>query len=173
MHSSLQSQDFDASIFTIQWLLPPLQHISSAQSLSRGSLVLRFPIAMVMMAFGHSSLTSSNASTNGTNAIVFAASGLKPDVRIKVFEQEFHVHSVVLKLHSAFFRKLIDIEDRVSSYSETFRYDYISCVDVDGGWGLEVATEVRQVHDNSEYHQLIPTGGSKIRRRDLEGTSGF
>jgi hypothetical protein len=102
---------------------------------------------MVMMAFGPSSLASGNTSTNRTDAIVFAASGLKPDVRIKVFDQEFHVHSVVLKLHSAFFRRFLDVEDRASSYSKTFRYDYISCVDVDGGWGLEAATEVRQVRD--------------------------
>jgi hypothetical protein len=129
----------------MQWLFPPLQRISAVQSLSSSSLVLRPPTAIVMMAFGPSSLASRNASTNGTNAIVFAASGLKADVRIKVFEQEFHVHSVVLKLHSAFFRKFIDVEDRVSSYSEIFRYDYISCVDVDGGWGLEVATEVCRV----------------------------
>jgi hypothetical protein len=173
MHSDLQSQGFNASTFTMQWLFQPLQRISSAQSLSRGSRVLRLPRAMVMMAFGPSSLISGNASTIGANPIVFAASGLKPDVRIKVFEQEFHVHSVVLRLHSAFFRKLIDVEDRVSSYSETFRYDYISCVDVGGGWGLEVATEVRQVHNNSEWHELSPSGGSKIRRRDLERALGF
>src|SRR6187402_2341564 len=44
--------------------------------------------------------------------IVFHTPGLKPDVRLMVFDEEFHVHSVLLKLHSAFFRKFLDSPDK-------------------------------------------------------------
>ena len=87
--------------------------------------------------------TDTSSQGIASNPIVFAASGFKPDVRIKVFEREFHVHSIVLKLHSAFFRMLFESDDRVPPASEeTFQYDYISIPDVNGGWELEIATEV-------------------------------
>ncbi|KAH8801165.1 hypothetical protein F5882DRAFT_504648 [Hyaloscypha sp. PMI_1271] len=49
--------------------------------------------------------------------IVFQSLGLKPDVSMKVFDVEFHVHSALLKLHSAFFRKFLDSADKVTSAS--------------------------------------------------------
>lgn len=44
--------------------------------------------------------------------IVFSQPGLKPDTRLTVFDQEFHVHSIILKLKSAFFRKFLDSPDK-------------------------------------------------------------
>jgi len=46
--------------------------------------------------------------------IVFHTPGFKPDVRLMVFDREFQVHSVLLKLHSAFFRKFLDSPDKIS-----------------------------------------------------------
>ena len=66
---------------------------------------------------------------------------LKPDTRLTVLRQEFHVHSVILKLHSAFFRKFLDSEDKeVAPAFSAFRYDYVSVFDTDGTWGLEPAS---------------------------------
>lgn len=44
--------------------------------------------------------------------IVFSTPGYQPDVRLVVFDQEFHVHSILLKLHSAYFRKFLDSPDK-------------------------------------------------------------
>lgn len=58
--------------------------------------------------------------------IVIRLPGQKPDVRLAVFDQEFHVHSVLLKLNSAFFRKFLDSPDKASHSSQvlgTFKYD--------------------------------------------------
>jgi len=45
--------------------------------------------------------------------IIFQSPGLKPEVSLKIFNVEFHVHSVLLKLHSAFFRKFLDSPDKI------------------------------------------------------------
>ncbi len=49
--------------------------------------------------------------------IIFQPPGLKPDVSLKVFDVSFYVHSVVLKLHSAFFRKFLDATNKTASPS--------------------------------------------------------
>jgi hypothetical protein len=74
--------------------------------------------------------------------IVFQSPGLKPDVRLTICGQEFHVHSVILKLHSNFFRKFLDSPDKEAApASSPFKYDHVSVIDADGISGLEpVAT---------------------------------
>jgi hypothetical protein len=49
--------------------------------------------------------------------ITFQSPGLKPDVSLKVFDVEFYVHSIVLKLHSTFFRKFLDAANKGASSS--------------------------------------------------------
>ena len=49
--------------------------------------------------------------------IIFQSPGLKPDFSLKVFDVSFYVHSVVLKLHSAFFRKFLDATNKAASPS--------------------------------------------------------
>lgn len=49
--------------------------------------------------------------------IIFQSPGLKPDVSLKVFDVDFYVHSIVLKLHSAFFRKFLDSANEAASPS--------------------------------------------------------
>lgn len=63
---------------------------------------------------------------------VFASPGLKPDVRIQVFDSEFHVHSIILKLHSSYFRKFLDSADKSdASDSASFQYEYSTVIDED------------------------------------------
>lgn len=83
--------------------------------------------------------------------VAFRASGMQADVRIRIFEREFHVHSIVLRLYSAFFRTSLDSADKGESGSErgSWRYDYVSVMDPDGGWGLEVAKKVHNSHSNA------------------------
>ncbi len=44
----------------------------------------------------------------GQSAIIFHQPGLKPDVLLRVFDVDYHVHSIILKPHSAFFRKFLE-----------------------------------------------------------------
>ncbi len=44
--------------------------------------------------------------------ISFEISGMAADVSLKVFDQEFLVHSPILKIHSAFFNKFLDSPDK-------------------------------------------------------------
>jgi hypothetical protein len=67
------------------------------------------------------------------------------DTRLKVFSKEFHVHSIIFKLYSRYFRKFMDSADKVSAdKTAKFQYDYASVVDVDEEetWGLEVVYKV-------------------------------
>jgi hypothetical protein len=76
--------------------------------------------------------------------IVFQSPGLKPDVRLTVCGQEFHVHSVILKPHSNFFRKFLDSpEKEAAPPSSPFKYDYASVTDADGFSGLEPVTAAK------------------------------
>ncbi|KAH7319453.1 hypothetical protein BKA65DRAFT_409686 [Rhexocercosporidium sp. MPI-PUGE-AT-0058] len=70
--------------------------------------------------------------------IVFFSPGLKPDTRLTVFDQEFQVHSMILKLHSAFFRKFLDSADKTSiaSNGQPFKYDWVTKVDAKEEWHL-------------------------------------
>lgn len=73
-----------------------------------------------------------------TPPVVFKSPGLQPDVRLKVFDTDFHVHSVVLKLHSNYFRRFLDAPDKPEGpASPLFRYEYSTVVDEDGTWALE------------------------------------
>lgn len=76
--------------------------------------------------------------------VVFMAPGLIPDVRITVFNQQYQVHSVALKYHSAFFRKFLDSpeKERIPGARE-FKYEYVAVVDDDATWALEPAEKVR------------------------------
>jgi hypothetical protein len=79
--------------------------------------------------------------------IVFASPGTQPDVRFMVLKQEFHLHSVILKLHSNFFRRFLDSADKQGPPEfASFRYEYVSVIDEKGEeplWALDVAAKVR------------------------------
>jgi hypothetical protein len=75
---------------------------------------------------------------------IFKLPGLSVDTKITVFEREFHVHSLILKLGSGYFRAFLDSPDKSPATSSgAFRYEYGTVVDADGmGWGLEAVSKV-------------------------------
>jgi hypothetical protein len=71
--------------------------------------------------------------------IIFTIQREKPDVRIHIFDQEFHIHSLALRTHSLFFRTFLDSADKADIVPATsgFKYEYVTEVDTDGrGWNL-------------------------------------
>ncbi|TVY21116.1 hypothetical protein LARI1_G001975 [Lachnellula arida] len=82
------------------------------------------------------------------NPIVFTAPGLGPDMSIEVFKQIFHVNSMVLKIHSEYFRNYLDSPDKApaGSVSGAFRYEWVTLVDEDGkGWCLTAKEKVSRL----------------------------
>lgn len=77
---------------------------------------------------------------------VFRNPGLVHDTRLKICDQEFHVHSVILKLYSNYFRKFLDSPEKatqaVSQSGSAFKYEYVAVVDEDGIWALEPLASV-------------------------------
>ncbi len=108
---------------------------------------------LVVSRHDHSSEDSSTEtrsfyeSLNGT-PMVFKRADMEPDVRIRIFEKEFHLHSFVLRIHSRHFREMFDLTSVVFNGSDngtvsgTFRYDYESVLEPMGGWSLMPAIMV-------------------------------
>jgi hypothetical protein len=79
------------------------------------------------------------APANGDRRVVkFTSPGLQADVRRKVLNVDFHAHSVLLKLHSSFFRKFLNSPDEEGSIpgSAEFKYEWVTKIDEDGSWHL-------------------------------------
>ena len=70
--------------------------------------------------------------------LIFKSPGMKPDVYFKVFNQEFQVTSMVLKLHSGFFRTFLDPSGGKlpKSTQPTFKSEWFTKIDDDGTWEL-------------------------------------
>lgn len=62
----------------------------------------------------------------------------EPDVHFQVFSQSFHLHSVVLKQHSGFFRAFLESPEKKSwiDNSAEFPYKWVSLVEDDGAWAM-------------------------------------
>lgn len=69
--------------------------------------------------------------------IKFTWPGLKKqDVRLVVLGREYHVHSTILKLHSAFFRAFFDSPDKTVPASTEFDYEWVTMYEEDTSWHL-------------------------------------
>ncbi|KAF7911434.1 uncharacterized protein EAF01_002941 [Botrytis porri] len=68
--------------------------------------------------------------------VTFSIPGQTPDTRITIFQlKELHVHSSILKLYSAYFRKFMDSPDKDSAPpSAMWKYDWTEKVEEDGSW---------------------------------------
>ncbi|PVH82195.1 hypothetical protein DL98DRAFT_653535 [Cadophora sp. DSE1049] len=67
------------------------------------------------------------SNTHHPRPIVFISPGSRPDVRFKVFKDEYHQHSAILRYHSNFFRQFLDSPDkRAGPASSSFCYEYLS-----------------------------------------------
>ncbi|KAH7403236.1 hypothetical protein BKA64DRAFT_743856 [Cadophora sp. MPI-SDFR-AT-0126] len=74
-----------------------------------------------------------------SSSIVFTARGLTPDVQLQVFDQVYHVHSVILKMQSAFFFKFLDSPEKpnIPDSNGKISYKWITEIDDDGkSWAL-------------------------------------
>ncbi|KAF8853704.1 hypothetical protein BDZ45DRAFT_694016 [Acephala macrosclerotiorum] len=91
----------------------------------------------------HNPAEETNA--DSPSPVIFVSPGLKPDIRIKVYDKyEFHVHSVVLKLHSAYFRQFLSSPDKSDApASSEFQYEYVSTTgeEDEEGWMVEPVGE--------------------------------
>ncbi|TGO39697.1 hypothetical protein BHYA_0049g00330 [Botrytis hyacinthi] len=86
----------------------------------------------------------------------FHLPGHKVDVKLSVFDGlQLHVHSVILKLHSAFFRRFLDPPGRDDKDENTgsFKYEWVTLYDDDGSWSLFDARNIK--HDNPSSN-LMP-----------------
>ncbi|TVY34570.1 hypothetical protein LSUB1_G008005 [Lachnellula subtilissima] len=108
--------------------------------------------------------------------IIFKCPGLELDTRLNVFGQEFHVHSAILRLYSAFFRTFLDSPDKTPApASAFFRYEYVSVVDDDGTWGLEVTLKRDDQKAVSQEAGSSPTpaeGVSHLKTTTSQSNSG-
>ncbi|TGO45070.1 hypothetical protein BCON_0426g00010 [Botryotinia convoluta] len=61
-----------------------------------------------------------------------------PDTRFVLFDEiEIHLHSTVLKLHSAFFHKFLDSPGKKPAEpSAEFRYEWVREIEQDGEWHM-------------------------------------
>ncbi|TVY39552.1 hypothetical protein LOCC1_G004464 [Lachnellula occidentalis] len=110
----------------------------------------------------------SGAAETGPAPIKFLSPGLKPDTRLMVFEQEFHVHSTILKLHSNYFRQFLDSPDKTGApASALFQYEYVSVVDEDGTWALESTEKATIVSGRSIAKGTTPTTETEAFRKLL------
>ncbi|CZR55435.1 uncharacterized protein PAC_05323 [Phialocephala subalpina] len=95
--------------------------------------------------------------------ISFATPGLAADISLKVFDQEFLVHSALLKIHSKFFLKFLDSPDKIAAKTQDLgdiQYRWITKMDNDSnGWHL-VAVPSNGDNDLSGYK-----GDSKHQER--------
>jgi len=84
-------------------------------------------------------------SNDEPKSVIFTARGLNSDVRLCAFETEFHVHSMVLKMHSAFFFKFLDSPDKTPPETVApgaFKYEWATKIDEDGSWSLVDARSI-------------------------------
>ncbi|TVY47964.1 hypothetical protein LOCC1_G002625, partial [Lachnellula occidentalis] len=81
--------------------------------------------------------SSNSTSSADMEPVIFLMPDFAPNTRLRVFGQDFHVHSSYLKLHSAFFRKFLDSpEKEIDTTSSGFRYEWVTKEDKDGTWSL-------------------------------------
>ncbi|TGO45071.1 hypothetical protein BCON_0426g00020 [Botryotinia convoluta] len=86
----------------------------------------------------------------------FHLPGHEVDVKLSIFDElQLHVHSVVLKLHSAFFRRFLDSPDKDGKDKNTgsFKYEWATVYDDDGSWSL---FDVRNIKHDNPSSNLMP-----------------
>lgn len=57
---------------------------------------------------------------------------VEADTLLRVFDQDFQVHSAILKMHSTFFRTFFDSPDKVargSSTNDKFKYEWVTNIE--------------------------------------------
>ena len=88
--------------------------------------------------------------------IIFKVRDLNADVRLRAFDTEFHVHSVILKIHSAFFFKFLNSADKTAVLANStpvggFKYEWVTKIDEGGSWSLVAKGN----QDEVSYQSLV------------------
>lgn len=68
---------------------------------------------------------------------IFTRHGQKPDTLLKVFDVEFHVNSMVLKMNTRFFYKFLDPANGLvvtPPASSPFKYEWYTKLDTEQEW---------------------------------------
>lgn len=79
----------------------------------------------------------------------FFARGLELDTCLQVFDTDFHVHSAILKMHSAFFYKFFDSPDKTTKPKTHPRFKYLWVTqyeDAGSEAGAEAISKTRSWH---------------------------
>jgi hypothetical protein len=113
--------------------------------------------------------------------IVYRCLGMKPDVCLNVLGQDYHAHSILLKLLSAFFWTFLDSADKETSVMQAseakltskFRDERVTKVDEDGSFAYYlsffnasgmlryISDEVENFgHGNLRHQSLISSAGT-------------
>jgi hypothetical protein len=93
--------------------------------------------------------------------IMFHGPGLKPGVCLKVFDQDFYVHSIILKVHSESSRKFLDSPDKAVGEKRTTGFCYVWVTEVDKdrrGWHLIAAPSPESQVCHSCRRSLLASG---------------
>ncbi|KAF7911437.1 uncharacterized protein EAF01_002944 [Botrytis porri] len=96
---------------------------------------------------------------NGPSSTIvrtFDLPGQKVDVKLSIFDElQIHVHSTVLKPHSAFFRRSLDSSNKNDDDKNTgnFKYEWATVYDDDGSWSL---VETRNMKHDISSSNLMP-----------------
>ncbi|KAG4436033.1 hypothetical protein IFR05_008465 [Cadophora sp. M221] len=85
--------------------------------------------------------------------IIFTTPRHKPDIRMFVFDQDFHVYSGLLKVHAAFFETMLEPSGGIipTSTSPLFKSDWYTTLDKDLGWVL--SSDPKCEHENLSTFQ--------------------
>ncbi len=71
---------------------------------------------------------------------------VEADTLLRVFDQDFHAHSAILKMHSTLFRTFFDSPDKVAKGSSTkdkFKYEWVTNIEpLEREWTLVCSTSV-------------------------------
>jgi hypothetical protein len=76
--------------------------------------------------------------------IIFGIPGEAVDTSIKVFDQEFQVSSMALKMHTMYFQKFLEPSNGAGNKCLTrrFKYNWYTKIEEDGQWVISSAPEV-------------------------------
>ncbi|TVY51276.1 hypothetical protein LCER1_G005999 [Lachnellula cervina] len=102
--------------------------------------------------------------------VVMTPRGLQPDMILRVFRWEFHVHSVTMKSHSAFFRKFLDSPDKPSLKSTAFtafKYEWDTQVDKNGSWSLTCYSKLPEITDYDKIRAAIDVNAECLAFHNL------
>ncbi|ATZ50446.1 hypothetical protein BCIN_05g07970 [Botrytis cinerea B05.10] len=100
--------------------------------------------------------------------IVLHQPGFLNDVRLVVFGQVYHAHSIILKLNSKYFRSALEWGEKHAIPLGNFRYNFTSVVDEDGFWLMELIKSASNFGNHTNTNKLRVPQTEEGERRAFE-----